>query len=221
MVRKTLIAPSILSCDLLRLDEQVRTVEAAGADWLHVDIMDGHFVPALTFGPNIVAALRRVTRLPLDVHLMVEEPERWVEPFAGAGATLLTVQAEATRHPRRLLRQIRSLGVQAGLAINPATPPDILRYLAPELDLVLVMSVDPGFAGQSFIEQTFTKLGEVTALLAEAPGVLVQVDGGVGARNAARLALAGAHVLVAGNAVFGRPDPAAALAELRRTLPMS
>lgn len=218
MVNATLIAPSVLSCDLLRLEEQVRAVEQAGADWLHVDIMDGHFVPALTFGPNLVAALRRVTRLPLDVHLMVDEPERWVEPFAGAGADVITVQAEATRHPRRLCRLVRSLGAKAGLAINPATPPDLLRYLAPELDLVLVMSVDPGFAAQPFIPETYAKLTEVTDILAATPSVLVQVDGGVGLDNAARLAAAGVRVLVAGNAVFGRPDPAAALADLRRAL---
>lgn len=219
--RGTLIAPSVLSCDLLRLMDQVREVAAGGADWLHIDVMDGHFVPAITFGPGLVEALHRATSLPLDVHLMVERPEEWVQPFAKAGAALISFHLEACRHPRRLLRHIRSLGVAAGLALNPATPPDGLKYLAAELDLVLVMSVDPGFAGQPFIPETIPKLGDVGRVLtaAGASGIHVEVDGGVGPANAGVLSAAGASVLVAGNSVFGQADPAAALRALRQTLP--
>lgn len=220
---RTLIAPSVLSCDLLRLAEQVRAVEEAGAGWLHVDIMDGHFVPALTFGPKLVETLGRVSRLPLDVHLMVERPEDWAEPFVSAGARVISFHAEASRHPRRLCRHLRALGVKAGIALNPATPPDLLRYLGPDLDLVLVMSVDPGFAGQPFLPETLPKLGEVTRILDEvlprgSGRPLVEVDGGVGPSNAAALALAGADVLVAGNSVFGQPDPGLALATLKAAL---
>ncbi len=226
-----LMAPSILSCDLARLSDQVKMVEAAGADWLHVDIMDGHFVPALSFGPKLVEALRRITTLPLDVHLMVERPDDWAQPFVSAGATLLSFHVETTRHPRRLLRYIRSLGARAGLALNPATPPDFLRYLASELDLVVVMSVDPGFAGQPFIPETFGKLADIArALRAGKPDgrtgaapvgefqgrPAIEVDGGVGLDNAGPLAAAGATVLVAGQSVFGQPDPATALSALAR-----
>ncbi len=210
-----LIAPSVLSCDLLRLEAQVQTVEAGGADWLHLDIMDGHFVPSLTFGPPLVSAVRRAVRLPLDVHLMVERPEEWVEPFVKAGAQVVSFHLEACRHPRRLLRHIRSLGAKAGLALNPATPPDALRYLAAEVDLVLVMSVDPGFAAQPFIPETLPKMAEVRQALGDRVAHL-EVDGGVGPANAGALALAGATVLVAGNSVFGQADPVAALEALRR-----
>jgi ribulose-phosphate 3-epimerase len=217
-VPETLLAPSILSCDLARLEAQVAAVERAGADWLHVDIMDGHFVPALTFGPKMVETLRRLTSLPLDVHLMVEDPDRWVEPFIAAGAGTVSFHLEACHHPRRLLRHIRSLGARAGLALNPATPPESLRYLAPELDLVVVMSVDPGFAAQPFLPETLPKLSAVRAGLDVAAGseCLVEVDGGVGPANAKALVAAGASVLVAGNSVFGQADPGAALVALRQ-----
>lgn len=217
--RRVLIAPSVLSCDLLALSEQVRAVEEAGADWLHVDVMDGHFVPSITFGPKFVEALRRISGLPLDVHLMVEEPEAWVEPFAAAGASVVSFHVEACRHPRRLCRQVRSLNVKAGVALNPATPPDLLRYLASDLDLVVVMSVDPGFAGQPFLPETLSKIGETRRALEDLGGeVAIEVDGGVGPANAASLAASGATVLVAGSSVFGQPDPAAAVAGLRRSL---
>ncbi len=239
--RKVLLAPSVLSCDLGRWPEQVAAVERAGADWLHVDIMDGHFVPALTFGPRLVEALRRASRLPLDVHLMVERPEDFVEPFASAGASLISFHAEACRHPRRLCRHLRALGVRAGIALNPATPPDLLRYLAADLDLVVVMSVDPGFAGQPFLPETFSKLLEVDRVLGGPGGLgpvaapppgrpgpaqrpagagrpLIEVDGGVGPANAADLGRAGADVLVAGNSVFGQSDPGAAVVALRQAL---
>lgn len=219
-MERTLIAPSVLSCDLLRLAEQVDRVAEAGADWLHVDVMDGHFVPTLSFGPGLVAALRRRISLPLDVHLMVERPEEWVEPFAEAGADILTFHVEACRHVRRLCRRIRSLGRKAGLAFNPATPPASLGYVADELDLVLVMSVDPGFPGQRLIPGSVAKLREVVGVLTAAgfPHVLVEVDGGVEPANAPVLTAAGAGVLVAGSSVFGRPDPGEALRELRAGL---
>jgi ribulose-phosphate 3-epimerase len=225
-----LIAPSVLSCELLGLAEAVGAVEAAGADWLHVDVMDGRFVPPLTFGPMLVEALRQASTLPLDVHLMVEEPERWVEPFITAGASVVTFHVEATRHPRRLCRRIRSLGAMAGIALNPATPPGFLEYVGEDVDLVLVMSVDPGYGGQAFMPETLPKLAEVKRLMTgsgfPSPGedprrpglggkVLLEVDGGVGPDNAAAVVQAGASVLVAGSSVFGQPDPAAALRALR------
>lgn len=224
---EVLIAPSVLSCDPLELGARVSEVETAGADWLHVDVMDGHFVPAITFGPWMVETLRRVTSLPLDVHLMVEEPEKWVEAFAAAGASYVSFHVEACRHPGRLLRHLRSLGVKAGVALNPATSPALLEYLLPDLDLVVVMGVDPGLAGQPFLPPTITKVGEVRRLVAGRggpgalpgrPAVEIEVDGGVGPENASSLAAAGASVLVAGKNVFGQPDPGEALTRLRRSL---
>ncbi|HET6368208.1 MAG TPA: ribulose-phosphate 3-epimerase [Pseudomonadales bacterium] len=208
------IAPSILSADFAALGEAIARVEAAGADLLHVDVMDGHFVPNLTIGPPVIESVRKRTRLPLDVHLMIEAPERWVETYVRAGADYVTVHAEACVHLERALAMIREAGARSGVALNPSTPPEVLQYVLDDLDLVLVMSVNPGFAGQTFIPATYEKIRRLRAMLADRP-VLVSVDGGVKADNAAPLAQAGATVLVAGSAVFGAADPGAALVALR------
>jgi ribulose-phosphate 3-epimerase len=208
------IAPSILSADFAALGEAIARVEAAGADQLHVDVMDGHFVPNLTLGPPVIESIRKRTRLPLDVHLMIEEPDRWVETYVRAGADYLTVHAEATPHLERILAQIREAGAKAGVALNPSTPPEVLEYVLEDLDLVLVMSVNPGFGGQSFIPTAYEKIRRLRTLLG-GRDVLVSVDGGVKADNAGPLARAGATVLVAGSSIFGAPDPGAAVAALR------
>jgi ribulose-phosphate 3-epimerase len=208
------IAPSILSADFAALGEAIAHVEAAGADQLHVDVMDGHFVPNLTIGPPVIESIRKRTRLPLDVHLMIEEPERWVEIYVKAGADFVTVHAEACRHLERALTLIREAGAKAGVALNPSTPPEALQYVLDDLDLVLVMSVNPGFGGQSFIPTAYEKIRRLRALLAGRE-VMISVDGGVKAANAGPLAQAGATVLVAGSSIFGAPDPGAALAALR------
>jgi ribulose-phosphate 3-epimerase len=208
------IAPSILSADFAALGEAIARVEAAGADQLHVDVMDGHFVPNLTLGPPVIESIRKRTRLPLDVHLMIEEPDRWVETYVKAGADYLTVHAEATPHLERILAQIREAGAKAGVALNPSTPPEVLEYVLEDLDLVLVMSVNPGFGGQSFIPTAYEKIRRLRTLLG-GRDVLVSVDGGVKADNAGPLARAGATVLVAGSSIFGAPDPGAAVAALR------
>ncbi len=208
------IAPSILSADFAALGDDIRRVEAGGADQLHVDVMDGRFVPNLTIGPVVVAAIRKRTRLPLDVHLMIVEPERYVPEFIAAGADLVTVHAEACPHLSRTLAQIRELGARAGVALNPATPPDVLRYVLDDLDLVLVMSVNPGFGGQAFIPSAHRKIRDVKALVGARP-VEVSVDGGVKADLAKSLVLDGATTLVAGSAIFGAADPAAAVRALR------
>ena len=208
------IAPSILSADFCALGEAIARVEAAGADLLHVDVMDGHFVPNLTIGPPVIESIRKRTRLPLDVHLMIEEPERWVETYVRAGADYVTVHAEACAHLERALAMIREAGARSGVALNPSTPPEVLQYVLDDLDLVLVMSVNPGFGGQSFIPTAYEKIRRLRAMLADRP-VLVSVDGGVKADNAGLLAQAGATVLVAGSAIFGASDPGAALVALR------
>jgi ribulose-phosphate 3-epimerase len=208
------IAPSILSADFAALGDAIARVEAGGADLLHVDVMDGHFVPNLTIGPPVIESIRKRTRLPLDVHLMIEEPERWVETYVRAGADLVTVHVEAATHLQRCLGQIREAGGRAGVALNPGTPPGPLGYVLDDLDLILVMSVNPGFGGQSFIPATYGKLREIKQLVGARP-VEVSVDGGVKRDNAGRLAAAGATVLVAGSAVFGASDPAQEVRFLR------
>ena len=210
------IAPSILSADFARLADEVAKVEAAGADQIHVDVMDGHFVPNITIGPPVVAALRRVTRLPLDVHLMIADPDRYLEAFATAGAAFITVHAEAVTHLHRTLARIRELGVRAGVAVNPSTPVSHLREVLPEIDLILIMSVNPGFGGQTFIPRSLMKVEQAHTLLSSTGHRAdIEVDGGVDLTNAADLVSAGATMLVAGASIFGTPDPAAATRALR------
>jgi ribulose-phosphate 3-epimerase len=214
---RLLIAPSILSADFARLGEELRAIELAGADWAHVDVMDGRFVPNITIGPDVVRALRRSTRLPLDCHLMIVEPERYIEAFAEAGATGLTIHVEAAMHLQRTLRRIRELGVRPGVVLNPHTPEDHLKYVLDDVDLILVMSVNPGFGGQSFLRSQLRKLEAIRRMIDDSGRAIdLEVDGGVNASTARDAVSAGANVLVAGSAVFGNPDYAAAIATLRQ-----
>jgi ribulose-phosphate 3-epimerase len=211
------IAPSILSADFARLGDEVRAVAAAGADYIHVDVMDGHFVPNITIGPLVVEAVRKVTDLPLDVHLMIENPDLYIPDFARAGSDIIVVHAEATHHLHRTVQLIKSFGKRAGVSLNPATPLNVLDYILEELDLVLLMTVNPGFGGQSFIEACLPKIHALRAML-DKRGLEteLEVDGGVKIANIDRIAHAGADVFVAGSAVFGSPDYAATIAELKR-----
>jgi ribulose-phosphate 3-epimerase len=196
-------APSILTADLARLKEAIEEAEAAGVDWIHLDVMDGVFVPNLTFGPILVEAVRRVTRLPLDVHLMIVNPERYLEDFARAGADVITVHFEATPHAHRAVQKVKELGKKAGLAINPATPLSAFEALLPELDLALLMSVNPGFGGQKYIPQSTERLRRLRAMRdALNPACLIEVDGGVNGATVAEVYRAGADVAVAGSALF-------------------
>ncbi len=215
---KPLIAPSLLSCDFSRLAEDVRAVEDAGADLLHVDVMDGHFVPNITIGPLVVQAVKRSARVPLDVHLMISEPDRYIDAFAKAGADILTVHWEACAHLHRTIQAIHALGVRAGVSINPATPVSVLTDILGEVDLVLVMSVNPGFGGQEFIARSLAKIRQLRKLreFTSLPDVRIEVDGGVTKDNAAELVEAGADILVSGNAIFTSGNYAEYISALRK-----
>ncbi len=216
MSSSIVIAPSILSADFGRLAEEVRAVEAAGADWIHVDVMDGHFVPNLTIGPPVVRALRKVTKLPLDVHLMITDPDRYLDDFAAAGADILTVHVEACPHLHRTLQHVHHLGKRAGVSLNPVTHESAIEHAMPFVDLVLVMSVNPGFGGQSFIAEVLPKVRAVRAMIDRSGrDVHLEIDGGIAVGTAAPSAEAGARALVAGNAIFTKPDYAAAIAAIR------
>ena len=222
MDRYVRIAPSILSADFAHLGAAVEMVEAAGADVVHVDVMDGHFVPNITVGPLAIAALRKVTQLPLDVHLMIENPERYVESFARAGADILTVHPEATPHLHRVLQQIHDLGLQAGVALNPATSELSLPYVASMLDLVLIMTVNPGFGGQDFLPEMLPKIAAVRSLLdTVGRGGWLSVDGGINITTVPLVVAQGADHLVAGSAIFAAPEGvAAAIRALRGAIPL-
>ena len=211
------IAPSILSADFGRLAEEVRAAESAGADWIHVDVMDGRFVPNITIGIPVVRALRKVTKLPLDVHLMIVEPERYVDEFCDAGADVVTVHAEASTHLHRTLQQIRSKKKKAGVSLNPSTPEDGLRYSLGLVDLVLVMSVNPGFGGQSFLPEVLPKVRAIRRMIdGLGRDIDLEIDGGITPETVGLAAAAGARVMVAGNAVFGRASYAEAIASIRQ-----
>ncbi len=214
------IAPSILSADFARLGEQVKEAEAVGADYIHVDVMDGHFVPNITMGPVVVAAIRPVTRLPLDVHLMIESPENYLSDFADAGADIITVHQEACTHLHRVVEQIKGLNKRAGVAINPATPTGTLEEILPFVDLVLAMTVNPGFGGQSFIETMPQKIAVLRQMIdARGLNIELEVDGGIHAETAPRAVSAGARVLVAGSGIFNSRDSVgAAIKKLRESV---
>jgi len=211
-----LIAPSILSADFARLGEAVSAAERGGADLIHVDVMDGHFVPNITIGVPVVKSLKRVATVPLDVHLMIEDPDRYIEAFAEAGAGMISVHVEALRHVHRTVHAIKALGVKAGVVLNPGTPVAALTEIAGDVDFVLVMSVNPGFGGQTFIPRSESKLREVRALLdAAGSAAPIEIDGGVDQHNIARVVAAGARMVVAGSAIFNTPDPERATRELK------
>ncbi len=212
-----MIAPSILSADFSRLGEDIKAVEAAGADVIHVDVMDGHFVPNITIGPLVVKAVRKVTDLPLDVHLMISDADSYIEDFANAGADWITVHVEACPHLHRTIHQIRAMGKKAGAVLNPATSLTTLDQILPDLDLVMLMSVNPGFGGQSFIESSLGKIKTLRQMLDDIGSKAgIEVDGGVSPATIARITEAGANIFVAGSAVFGQDDYQASISELKR-----
>jgi ribulose-phosphate 3-epimerase len=210
------IAPSILSADFARLGDAVAMAERGGAELIHVDVMDGHFVPNITIGVPVVTSLKRIATVPLDVHLMIENPDQYIGAFAEAGASMMSVHVEAVRHVHRTVQAIKALGAQAGVAINPGTPVVALREIAADVDYVVVMSVNPGFGGQTFIPRSESKIREVRAILDEAGNrAPIEIDGGVDEHNVARVVAAGARIIVAGSAVFNTPDPERATRQLK------
>jgi ribulose-phosphate 3-epimerase len=210
------LAPSILSADFMRLGEEIRAAEAAGADLLHLDVMDGHFVPNITFGPAVVEALRKITRLPLDVHLMITDPDKYAPEFAKAGADYITIHAEASAHLHRSVQVLRELGVKAGVSLNPATSLTTLDYVLHDLDIVLIMSVNPGFGGQKFIPSCLDKIRSLKErITAQGLNTLIEVDGGVKLDNADQITKAGADILVMGSAFFGVKDYTAFVGDFR------
>ncbi|MBM9614268.1 ribulose-phosphate 3-epimerase [Desulfobulbus rhabdoformis] len=216
-MRSVMIAPSILSADFSRLGAEIQAVEAAGAEVIHIDVMDGHFVPNITIGPLVVKAARQVTDLPLDVHLMITSPDRYIQDFIDAGADWVTVHVEACTHLHRTLSYIRGQGKKAGAVLNPATSLSTLEYVLDELDLVMLMSVNPGFGGQSFIESSLEKITKLRQMLdAVNPEAGIEVDGGISPKTIERVAKAGANIFVAGSAVYGAPDYQAVITEMKR-----
>ncbi|WP_066683789.1 ribulose-phosphate 3-epimerase [Christensenella intestinihominis] len=212
----TKVAPSLLSADFCNMEQGVRLMERAGADYLHCDVMDGVFVPNISFGFQMISRLKDISELPLDVHLMIVQPERYVERFAEAGADFITVHAEATDHLQRVLKQIAQCGKKPGVVLNPATPLEMVKYVLDDVDLILLMSVNPGYGGQSFIPAVMQKVADLRAMIdAAGKEIDIEVDGGVDMKNCAQLREAGATVLVAGSAVFGADDPALAVRTLR------
>ena len=214
-----MIAPSVLSADFSRIGADIDMITRAGADILHLDVMDGHFVPNITFGPKMVADIRKLTKLPLDVHLMISEPEKYVDEFVKSGADWVSVHFEASKHLNRLVQQIRDAGAKAGVVINPATPVNVLEEILPYIDFVLLMSVNPGFGGQKFIKTSVEKAKKLSEMIRKMElDVMIEMDGGIGPANIKMLSDAGVNVFVAGNAVFGATDPAAVIAEMKKQI---
>jgi ribulose-phosphate 3-epimerase len=212
-----LIAPSILSADFAGLGDEIKAVEAAGADWIHADVMDGHFVPNITFGPLVVEAVRRVTALPIDVHLMIENPDNYIAQFAGAGASSISVQIESCVHLNRSVQLIRECGARPGVVLNPATPPQTLDWILADVDYVLIMSVNPGFGGQKFIANSLDKVREVRRTIQNRNlNTLIEIDGGVNEDTISDIAAAGVDIFVAGSAIFGSRDYKKTISSFRK-----